>query len=374
MKHAAITPIAILVMVLAACTQPTPEIVKETVIVTQPPLPTYTPYPTGTPLKPLPTYTPYPTYTPPMPLPTYTLPPTPTATTTMTPMPADTPTPTPTWTPVAQPTTTPIPTSSPVAVIADWRGEYYGNRDLSGTPVLVRNDVSVDFNWGSDAPATSVPTDGFSARWTRHVEFEAATYRFHTLADDGVRLWVDGNLLINAWYDSRLYSGVVDYSMVKGAHSVEVEYFEHTGEALIHLWWEKVVSPSFPNWKAEYYPNRDLSGDPALVRNEQKIDSYWGEYAPAWGLPADNFSSRWSRQATFTAGVYRFSAVADDGILIYVDDKVILGQWHDNPGDEVYLVDLSLTGEYQLMVEYYEHTGRAQVKVWWKRMSSLPTP
>lgn len=239
---------------------------------------------------------------------------------------------------------------------------------------MVRNDVAIDFNWGNVAPAAGIPADAFSVRWTRSVEFEAATYRFHVWVDDGVRLWVDDQLLINAWYDSGPHEVTADYAMVRGVHGVEVEYYEYIGDAQVRLWWEKVVSLSFPGWKAEYWPNRDLRGAPALVRNEKRIDSYWGLYAPAHGLPADNFSARWSRQAAFEDGFYFFYALVDDGILVYVDDDLVLGRWHDSSGDQTYMVSLNLSGKHQLVVEYYEHTGEAQIRFWWKRMSAAPVP
>jgi hypothetical protein len=377
MKRAVINLMAILL--LSACTLPTPEmattVVKETVVVTQQPLPTYTPYPT---------YTPLPTYTPQAPWPTYTLPPTPT----VTPVPADTPTPP--WTATAEPTATPMaspsaapgtdtpqppaPTATPAPAITDWRGEYYANTDLSGRPAVVRNDLAVDFNWGDSVPAAGMPGDGFTARWTRNVEFEAATYRFHVLVDDGVRLWVDGNLLINAWQDSSLHEVTAEYAVVRGTHNVEVEYLEYIGHAQIRLWWEKVESPSYPDWQAEYWSNRALSGAPALVRNEKSVDYYWGISAPAPGLPEDNFSARWSRKATFQAGRYDFSAWADDGILIYVDGDPVLGEWHDSSGDEEYVFSLNLSDRHDLVVEFYEHTGQALIRVTWKKMSSLPVP
>ena len=362
MKRALITLVVILL--LSACTQPTPEpeivteVIKETVVVTQSPLPTYTPYPTFTPQEPLPTSTPTEVVHTPLPTSTPT---------------QVVPTATPTWTPVVQPTATPTPT--PIPVITHWRGEYYGNRDLSGTPVLVRNDVTVDFNWGSNAPAGVVPADGFSARWTRNVEFEAALYRFHILVDDGVRLWVDGQLLINAWYDSGLHEVTVDYPMLKGIpHGLQVEYYEHSGDAHIRLWWEQIVSPSYPDWKAEYWSNRDLSGAPALVRNEKGIEFYWGGYAPVYGLPADNFSARWTRTVGFDAATYRFHIFVDDGTRLWVDDQLIINAWYDHPPHEV-TADHSLTkGAHSLRVEYYEHSGDAQIRLWWEQIVSPSYP
>jgi hypothetical protein len=302
---------------------------------------------------------PSPTDTPPL------LPPTSTPTETVPP-----PTPTPTSTPVEPPT----PTNTPVPVITDWRGEYYANRDLVGEPALVRNDLVVDFNWGLAAPAADLPADGFSARWTREVGLEAGTYRFHVFVDDGVRLFVDGKLLINAWYPSGAHEITVDYATVRGAHSVAVEYYEHFGNAQVRLWWEGVASPSYPDWKAEYWSNRDLTDPPALVRNDPKIDFYWGRQAPAYGVPADNFSARWTRDVEFDAATYRFHLVADDGVRLFVDNQLLINAWYDSAAQEL-AVDQALgQGAHRLRVEYYEHTGNARVRLWWEKVAAPSYP
>jgi hypothetical protein len=109
--------ICIVLVLLAGCATPSPQIVKETVLVTQAPPPTYTPYPTWTPQEPLPTYTPAPTYTP---YPTYTPVPYHTATPwpTRTPRPEETPTLAPTDTPRPQGIEVPIVTPTPVPALA----------------------------------------------------------------------------------------------------------------------------------------------------------------------------------------------------------------------------------------------------------------
>jgi hypothetical protein len=86
---------------------------------------------------------------------------------------------------------------------ARWYAEFFSNRSLSGTPVVTRWDSRIDFNWGSGAPAAGVPADDFSARWTRIEHFDGGTYRFHALADDGFRLWVGSNLVIDSWVDQQ---------------------------------------------------------------------------------------------------------------------------------------------------------------------------
>jgi len=84
---------------------------------------------------------------------------------------------------------------------AKWQGNYYANRTLSGSPVRIRVDDEIDFDWGYGSPAPHIPSDGFSVRWTPTVRLESGLYRFTTTTDDGVRLWVNNHLLIDKWHD-----------------------------------------------------------------------------------------------------------------------------------------------------------------------------
>ncbi|MBN1935315.1 MAG: lamin tail domain-containing protein [Anaerolineae bacterium] len=266
----------------------------------------------------------------------------------------------------------------------DWKGEYWPNLKLEGQPALVRNDKAangtpgIDLNWQQGSPDAALPANGFSARWTRKASFERGTYRFHVLVDDGVRLWVDDQLLIDAWYDHSAHELVADLSLVRAAHEVKVEYYEQSGQARIKVWWEN-VDLTFTDWKGEYWPNKDLNGAPALVRNVKSpagtlgIEFNWGAGAAAIGLPQDNFSARWSRQVTFSSGVYRFYAQADDAVRVYLDQTLIINEWHGFQ-NRVYQVDLPLNGAHSVRAEYAEHTGDARAKIWWTRLGDLPTP
>ncbi len=255
----------------------------------------------------------------------------------------------------------------------DWKGEYWSNRSLRGSPTVVRNDKAIDFDWGWGAPAATLPSADFSARWTRTMDFGAGTYRFHILVDDGARLWVDDMLIIDAWRDGSTREVSKDYALAQGTHAVRVAYYEHGGEARIRVWWEK-VSPSISDWKGEYWSNRTLDGRPALVRNDKAIDFDWGDGAVAAGLPKDDFSARWSRDVTFERARYRFRARADDGIRVSVDGNVVLDEWHASDGDDVYTVELNLAGKKALLVSYYEGGGKAKATFSWKRIGDWPTP
>ncbi|MFN8484866.1 MAG: PA14 domain-containing protein [Anaerolineae bacterium] len=277
-------------------------------------------------------------------------------------------------------TATPPPVQPTSPVITAWRGEYWANRDLVGDPAFVENNYVIDFNWGTGAPVGPngqvLPADSFSARWTQSFSLNDATYRFHARSDDGVRVWVDGVLVIDRWVTGgtggQFTTG--DIRLGAGVHSVRVEYFESGGQANISVWFEPLT---IRRWRAEYYANRDLAGVPALVQDVSSIDFDWGYGAPAPGLPNNNFSARFMRAATFQDGTYRFTTTADDGVRLWIDDRLLIDEWHDASGT-VYTFDLGMTaGSHDIKLEYYQNTGRALLQLGWTLLStptSTPGP
>jgi hypothetical protein len=142
--------------------------------------------------------------------------------------------------PTPRPASTPTPVSVYSPQITDWRGEYWSNTGLNGLPALIRNDLVVDFNWGSGSPDGALPSDGFSARWSRWFDFVPGNYRFDMRADDGIRMFLDGNLLLNEWHDSdgsRTRSVTLH---LQGAHWIAVEYYENSGQSNAYFGWERV--------------------------------------------------------------------------------------------------------------------------------------
>lgn len=145
--------------------------------------------------------------------------------------------------PIPEPTATNLP--APVA-ITDWRGEYWANPDLAGQSSLIRNDREINFNWGGGSPDTSLPVDGFSARWTRVVWFEEGVYRFHLVVDDGARAWVDGQIQLDVWADGGLREVTKELSLITGEHSLTVTYYDRVGDASVRFWWEQVPPTPIP--------------------------------------------------------------------------------------------------------------------------------
>ncbi len=107
------------------------------------------------------------------------------------------------------------------SAVTTWGGgtglhaDYFDNTDFTGNTVS-QTDAAVNFNWQSAAPTTGISPGTYSVRWTGQVQaLETGTYQFTTTADDGVRLWVNGQLLVDRWSDVKLKGdangdGVVD--------------------------------------------------------------------------------------------------------------------------------------------------------------------
>ncbi len=127
------------------------------------------------------------------------------------------------------------------------RGDYFAGVGVAGTPLLTRYEA-IDFNWGTAAPATAVPADHFSVRWSGFVTPTATgSYRFRTVSDDGVRVWVNGQLVINNWTDHAATTNTSgNVSLTAGQrYAVTVEYYERTGGATMRWLWRLPGTTSY---------------------------------------------------------------------------------------------------------------------------------
>ena len=157
--------------------------------------------------------------------------------------------------------------------------------------------------------------------------------------------------------DLTTYSAAVGLS--EGEHEIVVAYLDQQGAASVALRWEALNA--FADWHGEYFADPNLSGEPALVRNDTAVDFDWGDASPAPGLvPADEFSARWTRTLPFAQGIYRFSITANDGAQILVDNQVVIDGW-SGPSDQTITADTPLTqGDHQITVEFFDNAGPAR--------------
>jgi beta-glucosidase len=126
--------------------------------------------------------------------------------------------------------------------------QYYNNMTLSGTPVLTRTDPNVDFNWGSNAtsPGPGVNATQWSAKWTGTVIAPATgTYTFSLTSDDGSRLFVNGQQVIDNWRDQGANTETGTVSLTAGTPvSIEVDYYQNGGSDSVTLGWQPPGQPS----------------------------------------------------------------------------------------------------------------------------------
>lgn len=138
-------------------------------------------------------------------------------------------------------------------------GRYYDNPDFTNY-VTTRLDYTVDYWWDLAAPAPGVGAEEFSVRWTGMVVPRySETYTFHTTTDDGVRLWVDGQLIINKWQDQGATEWTGPITLEAGrAYSIKMEFYDRFWGAVAKLSWSsasqgKEIVPQnrlLPCWKS----------------------------------------------------------------------------------------------------------------------------
>lgn len=275
-------------------------------------------------------------------------------------------------------------------------GQYFKGVDLAGQPALKRVDAQVNFDW-PEAPAPGLPGDQFSVRWSGIVQSPATgRFTFFTESDDGVRLWVDGRLLIDNWTDHAPTEDKSPELMMEDGKRYEIimEMYESGGGAAAKLMWSgpstlKQLIPSFRLTPKElappgdlelaklpadarglvghYFKGRAFSGRPAL-RLDKEIAFDWAEGGPNLrGTGVDDFCVRWTGQVKAEkTGTYTFIAEADDGVRVWVNGQKLVDAWVDQGATEhMGQLKLDVGQTYDLVMEYYENSGSAAAKLSW---------
>jgi hypothetical protein len=118
------------------------------------------------------------------------------------------------------------------------KGDYFAGTNFE-TLVLTRDDAGVNFDWSTGSPGPGIPTNQFSVRWTGQViPRYSQTYTFYTVSDDGVRLWVDGQNIINNWTVHLATTNTATIALTAGqAYMLRLEYFDASGGAVSRFMW-----------------------------------------------------------------------------------------------------------------------------------------
>lgn len=124
---------------------------------------------------------------------------------------------------------------------AGFKGEYFNNKELQGQPALIRTDAQINFDWGRGSPAPQLNADNFSVRWTgKFVPPESGAYQIGVTADDGARIYLDGQLVIDDWSQHSARTIMKEIDLESGrAYDMRIEYYENSGNARISLLWSR---------------------------------------------------------------------------------------------------------------------------------------
>ncbi|MEA3226903.1 MAG: PA14 domain-containing protein, partial [Planctomycetota bacterium] len=127
-------------------------------------------------------------------------------------------------------------------------GEYFNTMDPIGQPVLTRTDPMIDVDYGNASPEPNVVNaDGFSVRWRGELQVAfSEVYTFYTRCNDGSRLWIDEQLIVDkwAWVNTVVDTRGEPIELVAGErYSIRMEWFNEAGNSEAHLLWESASEP-----------------------------------------------------------------------------------------------------------------------------------
>jgi len=140
---------------------------------------------------------------------------------------------------------------------ANTAGAAFTNAAFDSPATLTRTDAVVNFNWGTGGPDPSIGSANFTARWTGAVQAQYnESYTFTTIAKDGVRLWVNGRLLVNDWTahgSPATNSGVIALNSQQ-LYNIQMDYFLNTGSAAAQLLWSSPSTSQAVIPQTQLYP------------------------------------------------------------------------------------------------------------------------
>ncbi len=206
-------------------------------------------------------------------------------------------------------------------------GAYYANHTsanpYTGSPTMVETDAVINFNWTS-GPGGDIGQDDFTVRWTGSVQPQFnETYTFYATADDGVRLWVNGQELVNGWVDqaSTTYQGSIALK-AQQLYNIEMDYYQDTGGAIAELQWSSPSTPEAVVPQTQLYPY--TNPPPTVVLT-----------SPAGG-------ATYTASASVTLGATVDAPYNPISLVSFYTNNILLGVVSNSPNAPLYT--LTMTG------------------------------
>ena len=214
--------------------------------------------------------------------------------------------------------------------------------------------------------------DNFSVRWSGDFTFAAGAYTFTATADDGVRVFLDDQLIIDEWRGQAPTTFEATRTLTAGTHAVKDGVLRGhrrrdretrlgggvdgvRGRSVLG----RVLLGDRVGWGGNVLALRGRS-----ARQGVRIGRAWDR------ARLDDFSARWSGEFTFAAGAYTFTATADDGVRVFLDDQLIIDEWRGQSPTTFEATRTLTRARTRSRMEYYEATGGATAKLDWAAEST----
>ena len=259
-----------------------------------------------------------------------------------------------------------------------------GNRTYFTALVLTRTDPAVNFDWASGAPASDVQADNFSVRWNGQVLAPVAgTYTFTTRSDDGVRLYLNGQLLIDHWTDHAVVQDSATATLAANQkYDIRMDFYEHGRLATARLSWAYPGQTLQVIPTSRLYPSAPVNQPPTVNAGADKTitlpsSASLNGVARDDGLPREHLTTTWRKisgredsaggtvtfgnpnalatTARFGAdGIYVLRLTASDGAVTVSDDVTVTvkpapvatgltGRYYNDPGTGAHFATLVST-------------------------------
>lgn len=267
------------------------------------------------------------------------------------------------------------------------QGYYFSDRNMTNQ-TSKKVDKKIDMTFKSSG---IFDHNGFSVRWLGKIQpLYSENYIFRTVSDDGVRLWINGQLIIDRWNDNSDNEGAGAIALTAGqSYDIKIEYYNNRGSARVSLYWSspsqpleivptsQLYTPPAPQagtgtgLKGEYFTDKTLTNLRA-VTVDPDINFDWGNRGlPIDGVPHNGFSARWTGkvQPLYTES-YTIKTISDDGVRVYINGKLLIDDWtvHSAKADTA-KIDLQAGQLYDIRIEYYQETGKAGLELYWSSPS-----
>jgi hyaluronate lyase len=258
------------------------------------------------------------------------------------------------------------------------QAEYFHDRALNQL-FQARLDTNINFNWGNSAPIVGMSPNDFSVRWTGKIQArQAGVHQFHTVSDEGVRLWVDGRLLIDNWAGHFQTEDTGSIVLVPGRYyDITMEYYEGTFSAVAQLHWtqpgmaREVVPtaqlyPADAGLRGAYYSGVNFNV-PVFTRIDEAVNFIWNTNSPDPTALPGAYSARWTGKVKANGGgLYQFFTLSDEGVRLWINGQLIISNWSAHAWvEDSGSLTLAAGQFYDVTLEYFNVSGVGAAVLSW---------